>query len=266
MDIQAAAKQWDLRELQTFYRQETRGVWTAESEQYGPVILKWDSTGQLASEHRMLSRQRGHRSCKVFAYDGEQGLLLEERILPGTRLREEPSLEKRVEALASVFREIHQPEPEGETYLDWLERACAFCGTREVPGELDRMAARACGICGELFAAYPERVLLHGDLHQDNLLRRADGSYALIDPKGVVGPPILDLLRFLLNEADLAADGGHMDRALRLVSGACGFPEGDLRKGLFMEAVLANVWFVEDGMEMNRRWMELTEMYGEEAR
>lgn len=218
--LQFAIDQWGLSNLRPIYEREQSAVWSAESDRFGSVILKWNSTGQLESEYRMLSRLQGKGCCKVYSYDQDLGLLLEERVLPGTVLREETSLEKRVEVLASVFREIHVPQQEGETYLDWLNKAQAFCESSDVSDELTRLAGQAREICVELFEKYPERVLLHEDLHHDNLLLRSDGSYAVIDPKGVIGPEILDLPRFLLNEANFDDDPAHMERAIRLVSQA----------------------------------------------
>lgn len=255
--IQYAAEQWSLNKLQCIYKREGVAVWFGESERFGSVVLKWNSTGQLDAEYRMLCCLQGRPCCTVYGYDKDRGLLLEERILPGTVLREERSIEKRVEVLASVFREIHLPLQEGETYLDWLEKACSFCEHQKVPEHLFRLAVQARDICAGFFEKYPERVLLHGDLHHDNLLCRADGSYAVIDPKGVIGPEILDLPRFLLNEVNFGDDSTHMEQAISLVSRACGYPEEDLRKALFMEAVLANIWCVEDGMPIQERWMEL---------
>lgn len=255
--LQFAIDQWNLSNLRPIYEREQSAVWSCESERYGPVVLKWNSTGQLESEYQMLSRLQGRGCCRVYWYDRDQGLLLEERILPGTVLREERSLEKRIEVLASVFREIHLPQQEGEMYLDWLNKAHAFCESQNVADELTRLAVQARDICAKLFEKYPERVLLHGDLHHDNQLLRADGSYAVIDPKGVIGPEILDLPRFLLNEADISDDPAHMERVIHLLSQACGYPEEELRKALFMEAVLANVWCVEDGMPVKESWMNL---------
>lgn len=253
--IQYAVGKWGLSDLCPIYERERSAVWSAESDRFGSVILKWNSSVQLASEYRMLRNLQGRRCCQVFEYDEAWGLLLEERILPGTVLRQEPSLEKRVEVLASVFTEIHAPQHEGEAYLDWLNSARVFCESHEVPGDLNDMAKQAQEICAELFEKYPERVLLHGDLHHDNLLLRADGSYTVIDPKGVVGPEILDLPRFLLNEVDLSDDPAHMERAIHLISFHLGYPEEDLWKALFMEAVLANVWLVEDGLPIRDRWL-----------
>ena len=48
----------------------------------------------------------------------------------------------------------------------------------------------------------PEReplVLLHGDLHHDNILRKGDRDWVVIDPQGVVGAGFLEAGRFLQN-------------------------------------------------------------------
>lgn len=43
----------------------------------------------------------------------------------------------------------------------------------------------------------------------------------------------------------------------RLVSGELGYPEEQLRRLLFLETVLANVWRLEDGEQPNIRELEL---------
>ena len=60
----------------------------------------------------------------------------------------------------------------------------------------------------------------------------------------------------------MSDEPAHMEQAIRLISQACGYQEADLRKALFMEAVLANVWCVEDGMPIKERWMELAWSFG----
>ena len=47
---------------------------------------------------------------------------------------------------------------------------------------------------------YPRRLLLHGDLHHENILKNGAGEYKVIDPKGVVGNSVFDLSRFILDE------------------------------------------------------------------
>lgn len=259
--INNAVERWGLSRCSEIYRHSAKGVFSGESEQFGSVILKIDgNTAQLKSEYRMLSGLSGQHSCKVYAYDEEAGLLLEERIFPGTVLRREASLEKRIGVFTGIFREIHMPAQEGETYLDWLEGICDYCIQAHAAGELLSLAVRAREFCAEMFGKYPERVLLHGDLHHDNLLSRTDGSYAMIDPKGVIGPAVMDLPRFILNELDTdhaCPDREHIQKVIRLLGEQTGYPEEDIRKLFFMETVLANIWCLEGGDEMNRQELEV---------
>lgn len=221
------SKKWELDHLEVIYEHSTRGVFSAESKDFGPVILKVNQhKSQLESEYRMLAQLAGSHSCKVYAFDEIAGLLLEERIFPGTVLRREASLEKRIQMFLQVFREIHMPADSGPTYLSWLENICEYCAQHHVA---ENMASQAHSFCAEMFEKYPDRVLLHGDLHHDNLLLRTDGTYAMIDPKGVIGPAIMDLPRF------------------------------NITKLFYMETVLENIWCMEDGEEMNRREIELAE-------
>lgn len=242
-------RRWKLRDVTGLHFRENRRIYGAQSDLYGPVILKWnrDADG-LIRECRALTGM-GNSGCKVYAC--ENGLLLEERILPGTSLREEKNLITRLEVLASVWENLHLPAQGGESYLNWVENACRI---PEIPDRLQNMAGKAEDICRALFRKYPERVLLHGDLHHDNLLLRWDGTYAVIDPKGVAGPRILDLPRFLLNEPESLVWEG-----MQWLSSRLSYPVADLCKAYYLEAVLANLWFAEDGLPLQEEKLKLAE-------
>ncbi len=274
------------------YENEYKSIYTGVSNEFGPVVVKYDTNiAQLKSEYHMLAKLNGHHSCRVYAFNEDKGQLLEERILPGTKLREEKSLEKRLDAFADVFEAIHIEVVEdseartGEhkllrrgmpTYIDWLEKASEFCENELWKnGESNNLAIwnqrilRALAIARELFEKYPDRVLLHGDLHHDNLLLREDGDYVFVDPKGVVGPKIFDLPRFILNELDTRyqeSDVEHIENVITTLCEKLDYPKEDVRTLFYMEAVLANVWFIEDGMDVNEAWMQVAEtIYGTRA-
>ena len=242
---------WQLDALSPVYEGTSKAVYQAESMEYGPVILKINTNLQEAEhETAALSVGTGGGYCKLYASNLTLGLLLEERICPGIPLRREPDPAQRVACFHKVFRRIHTNAPsDGETYLDWLERAETFCQHNPAGFTFREDARRARQIGESMFAAYPERVLLHGDLHHDNILLDAQSGYRAIDPKGIAGPPIFDIPRFLLNELEPEAPDAlsHMEMVLQLASRTSGFPLPQLRELLYMEAVLANVWCAEDG-------------------
>lgn len=256
--IDIAAEKWKLRDITCLYEKETRAVYSAGAAEWGNVIIKIsEDKKELKSGFDMLKALGGSGCCKVYEFDAALGIAVIERIIPGSPLREEQNPEKRVEAFYSVFQKIHTGSAacEGhETYLDWLERAEQFCRDSHAGEEICGKMHRACQIGREMFAKYPERVLLHGDLHHDNILFGSDG-YCMADPKGIVGPAIFDIPRFLLNELgyvppkEKAAHEikAHLQQILALMAEKTGYDREDLEKLLFMEGVLAAVWCMEDG-------------------
>ena len=275
------------------YENEFKSIYAGVSNEFGQVILKNDTNiAQLKSEYYMLAKLNGHHSCKVYAFNEDKGQLLEERILPGTKLREEVCVEKRLAGFIGVFEAIHIVIPEETleadtlthncdkelpyggipTYLEWLENACKFCEKklwdtadeyeREMLKEWQIRVNRAYDIAKKLFEKYPERLLLHGDLHHDNLLLRADGEYVFVDPKGVVGPKIFDLPRFILNELDTKYDTDDVVHIKRVIASLCEklhYAQEDVSALFYMETVLANVWHMEDGEDVNEAYMKIAE-------
>lgn len=269
-----AMNHWNLTGGKAIYENVNKAVYSAWSAEYGSVILKINQdTLQLNEEYEMLKALNGNGCCKVFAYDAERGILLEERLLPGTVLREEGKLGKRIQAFKSVFDKIHIEASRFEagkatkvqSYLDWLESACHFCRNNRIDKNLNEKVKHAKDICVEMFEKYLDRVLLHGDLHHDNILLREDGTYAMIDPKGVIGPKLLDVPRFVMNEIGtkhILSDEEHMLEVIRMVSESLGFSREDVAKIYFMEVILGNIWCVEDGEDINAEEIELATKLG----
>ncbi len=80
------------------------------------------------------------------------------------------------------------------------------------------------------------------------------GKYSIIDPKGVIGPRIFDIPRFVLNELDenLNKTGKrHILYVINELSKALNYDEKDIKKLFFMETMFANIWCIEDGEEID---------------
>lgn len=257
--LQEASHKWNLTEIICVYEKENGSVYRADSAEFGPVILKVHrNVDSLSREFRALTEMQGEACCQVYAFDSVNGLLLEERIVPGTVLKQESDWERRAASFVQVFETIHVvPEDEAgyRSYLDWVRDACRNVsnqGNREL-SEGMRLAA---AIAEEMFEKYRERMLLHGDLHHENILRNGSGNYSIIDPKGVVGPSIFDVPRFVLNELDDREDSlrkVHIDMVIETLSRLLKYPTADLYQLLFMEIMLANAWCFEDGEEIEDR-------------
>lgn len=131
-----AELRWDLKNRVTIYQRADKAVYSAESTKWGQVILKVnENKEELFSEYNMLKLMVGENSCKVFAYDKAHSVLVEERIMPGNRLKEEQDVAVRMAHFLRVFSNIHQSVEHDQTfttYLDWLKEAEMFCRQHDV--------------------------------------------------------------------------------------------------------------------------------------
>ena len=143
--------------------------------------------------------------------DLDRGALLLERVLPGTRLADEPDqwpLPELVPMLSQMWRE---PAGRGRPGLPDLRERAEFvfeitqrrldrhpAVAARVPSELvnaSRRLARALAVQG------PVRVL-HGDLHAGNVLRGEGGrGLVAIDPRPCLGDPAFDAVDWVLADA-----------------------------------------------------------------
>ena len=159
---------------------------------------------ELTAEMEALELYGGHGSVQLLQADPEQGVMLLERLLPGCSLSSLADDEQATSQAAHVMRELWRPAPLGHTFAttrDWsagLTRLRNHFGgtTGPFPTALVEAAER---LFSELHTDSTEQVVLHGDLHHDNILSGTREAWLAIDPKGVVGEPTYETGAFLRN-------------------------------------------------------------------
>jgi thiamine kinase-like enzyme len=104
-------------------------------------------------------------------------------------------------------------------------------------------------VCRDLYTRYAGRTLLHADLHGDNLLKRADGDYVIVDPHARVGPPICDLGRYIANEyadAAISIRSKVIEVVINRLSELLELPQSDIIRAFFVDMTLMTCWDAED--------------------
>jgi streptomycin 6-kinase len=222
-----------------------------------PAVLKLGvPTGtSLAEESPALAAFAGRGAIRLLRADLDRGALLLERVTPGWRLRDlVPARDSEATSAAvGVMRRLHVPPPPGGTIPDLVGQARAFDDYVTVHGDagplpLD-LVVRAGGLMRELCAAATGRVVLHGDLHHDNILRATREPWLAIDPHGVVGDPGYELGALLYNP-----DPDNRDEALialvpsrvEQLADELSMPPDRVVAWGFVKAVLSDVWSAED--------------------
>jgi streptomycin 6-kinase len=90
----------------------------------------------------------------------------------------------------------------------------------------------------QLLPTHAAPVLLHGDLHQENILANGE-DWAVIDPKGVIGAPIHEIWALVEDPKN----------DLVLLSKTFDLPFDEVVKWYYVRLVLAACWRVEDGLD-----------------
>lgn len=258
--VRRYAIRWGLSGLkQIDYKSVTMNrLFICISAKHGACVLKIGyRDNDIKNEYNILHEYNGTRFCKVCEVDIENGVLLLERIVPGMQLREVTDLDKRLELFWEVFNELHiQPTDKTvyPTYMEWVSRISGYMRDRVEYETLAHKMVRAEQICHELWEKYSSEMLLHGDLHHDNILLGEDNYYHIIDPKGVIGDRVFDIPRFILNEFDDVLDHDFDEKfkhIVRTFSTKLNIPELDIRRLVYVEMCMGQCWHVEDGKEPN---------------
>jgi streptomycin 6-kinase len=225
-----------------------------------PAVLKLGvpTSEHLRVEAATLRAWDGNGAVRLLEHDPDLGALLLERADPGTRAASlvPDDDEAATGALLDVMHALHAATPPdtgvhdlrelAEDFATYLHR---FPDGGPLPEEWVRTAAR---LFDDLCDSAPARVLLHGDLHHDNVLRAARRPWLAIDPHGHVGDPGFDLGTLLYNPDPGNAEPDVLallpSRLDRLTAGS-GQPRDRVIGWCFVMAVLSEVWTCEDGAE-----------------
>lgn len=227
-----------------------------------PIILKLGLDRKaLAREALALKRFAGRHAINVIAED--EGLLLLERATPGTSLKSYfPNKDgEAIQIVCNVMKKLHSaniPEhhnfPHAKDWLSTLDKkwdlpACYLQKARKLR---DHLLRNAC----------PD-VLLHGDLHHDNILQNSDG-WVVIDPKGVIGEATYEAAAFIRNPISSLINQENVTHIIqnRMTKFASYLdaPLAKIANWCFVQTVLSWIWNIEDGLD-TKYFEQLTDIF-----
>jgi streptomycin 6-kinase len=219
---------------------------------------------ELTSEIEALRLYDGQGAVRLIDSDAEKGLLLEERIRPGTMLLEMQDDERATEIAARLMRSLWRPVPAHNHLIrleDWFG---AFKKLRQryegSTGPRPRKTVETAeGLVADFFAENEPPVVLHGDFQHYNVLQAGD-SWCVIDPKGVIGPRGYEVGPWLVNPRREFFEGPgavqRTERRFAILAEQLGMERSRIRGWGIAHAVLSAVWQSEGSGGGSLDWLE----------
>jgi len=206
---------------------------------------------EFQTEIAALEVFNGQGIEKLLEEDRENAVILIERVTPGVPLSSLDDDEKATRILAEIMRRLWKPLPKNHHFItveEWMQAIPEYMekyngATSLIPISL---VEKANSLFKELIATSSAPVLVHGDLHHDNVLSSHRDGWLAIDPKGIAAEPAYETAAMIRNPYEKLKDLPHIDQILRrrilILSEELGFDPERIRKWCFAQSVLSGVW------------------------
>lgn len=203
----------------------------------------------LATECHALCHFAGQGAVKLLRCEPSEGTMLLEYLKPGRPLKELDDDDEATRIAAQAMKLIWKPVRDESLYpsvKDWFQ---GFKKLRQRfdgdSGPFDSgMIALAENVSTELLGGMGEQVVLHGDLHHDNIVSSNSHGWVVIDPKGVVGEREYEVGALLRNPSPEIYTK-QFERRVEILAEELGFDRQKITQWAFTQAVLSAVWSVD---------------------
>lgn len=259
---------WNLTECCKLTSTFTSDVYKANSK-YGKVVLKiLNDVGvkdELAGTY-FLDNCNGNGVVKLFEYN-ERALLME--YLPGDNLYQFSKIgdeNKASEIFCSIIKKIHTVDK-----INHRDRLIQYTELFEIfdrvslPVELQDYFSKARELSRKLVSTQNKEVLLHGDLHHENVISRLNGEFVCIDSKGLIGDPSYELATTLKNPWDypeISQDINLFKSRAKYFSRELNLPIDRIIGFSFVHLCLSVAWAIEDGHNYSHQENIMRKVYG----
>tara|TARA_Y100000588_G_C14254116_1_gene924713 strand:- start:138 stop:1046 length:909 start_codon:yes stop_codon:yes gene_type:complete len=209
---------------------------------------------EFSREIHALRHFNGRGSTRLIAANPEEGWMIMERLLPGTRLVDVLNEQQAIPIAVSVMQRLWVPVTEPQRFIslaEWLlslEKLKTQTSLQQLVSK--KVRDFVIGRAKELLSSQGEQVLLHGDLHHYNILQH-QSEWLAIDPKGIIGEREFEISAFLRNPfcvVEGPTETKELARNLDWVIDLTAFNRERVLSWCIIQAILCVCWYVEDTM------------------
>jgi streptomycin 6-kinase len=229
-------------------------------------------------EAQTLTHYAGNGAANIIAQDLEDGIILLEHVSPGNSLKN--SIEtmnvtdfKAAQIAGNLILKLTSIEmksaEEGLTPVSvWGLGFEKFLREKKRGTDFpENKITKADALFKSLVQSTTKQVVLHGDLHHENILQGTREPWLAIDPKGLYGDPAFEVGAFIRNPMPGLANAKRSDSQLDLIiqnrikalNAILPFGLDRIWGWSFSQSVLAAIWTVEDQTQDWRQWLRVAD-------
>jgi streptomycin 6-kinase len=224
----------------------------------GAAVLKLGLRDEESEhEHLALRAWGGDGAVTLLRADPRRGALLLERL--GAASLTSIGDVTACEVVAERYARLHRPAlPQLRTVASYVDRWLAALSTLPVDAPLPRRLVEQALSLGRALVGEttPAPVIVHGDLHYDNVLEAEREPWLVIDPKPMAGDPHYEPAPLLWNRWEELAAAPDLRTAIRrrfhTVVDVAGLDEDRARDWVVVRMVLNAHWAIEDAHRAGR--------------
>lgn len=250
--IKALSDQWALKNITPVENMSYNYVAKAIRSDGQSIVLKIGFDKQvIVDEKQALAYFDGNAAIRLLDYDEKYNALLLDQAIPGTTLKsfypaqDEFVIDCYVNTVKRLLSKSMNSPYRFRHVRDWL-KAIDKVKSNLIPNSL---LQRAIDLKNSLLSTMTKEIVLHGDLHHDNILQNND-TWVVIDPKGIVGEPEFEIAAFDFIHADEMKDGIDIKKLfhqrLNLIAEKSQLSAERIKDWIFIRLILSAVWHVED--------------------
>lgn len=218
-----------------------------------PIVLKVPySHSDEVQQKNVLRYYNGNGAVRVLRAEGQ--VLLLERLVPGQHVFALTHSGRDAQAtriFCYTAKQLHAATGTFTGFKTLAELASGFdsyrkSGDHTLP--IDEVN-QAQDMFLNLLSSQATPVLLHGDLHHDNILRDDVRGWVAIDPKGYIGEPTYEAGAWLRNPMQQYITRDIMEKRVAIMVEELGWNAQRIIAWGYAQAILSAIWSVEDKAE-----------------
>ena len=203
-----------------------------------------------------LKNTQGKSTVRLFKSD-EKAQLLE--FLPGPNLYQfskNGEEERATDIFIKIIKNISSAEIKYSDGLFPVKKLFDAFERVRYPKHLESLLANGKELANHLVSTQTKEVLLHGDLHHENVMKKKDGDFVCFDPKGMIGDPSYELGTTLKNPWDYPEISHDIDlyrSRVEKFSSELDLPKERIIGFSFVHLCLSVLWGVEDDNDFSHQ-------------